>query len=227
MASAAYASLTLAIAEVEHLGAVRRAKGSADLAMGGVERVVGRAATVLLSSHFERYIRSINEEAVDYLNGCGVCGATLPEKLRLVHSKRAIDKLVQVSWENRKKHLADFVESDGWMWLDDAEGRLSSEGIIHWMKSPKSKDLIRFYRYWNIDDIFGSITRKRQRRNLLELRVDELVNKRNNIAHGDFDAEVTWSDLSRYLQTVKLFCERSDRALAKALALLSKTSLPW
>jgi hypothetical protein len=82
-----------------------------------VARAVSRAQIVLLSSHFERYFYTVNEEAVVFLNGNGVNASNLSETLKLLHSRMPIDDMAETGWENRTKKLSDFVAGDSWLGL--------------------------------------------------------------------------------------------------------------
>lgn len=87
MGSNALSALVTAVEEVRHLvSAAPKGRGS-PLRPNPTVRAIGRASVVLLSSHFERYIYAVNEEATLFINSRGVNGEALPEQLRLVHSK--------------------------------------------------------------------------------------------------------------------------------------------
>lgn len=60
-----------------------------------IARVVGRATVVLLSSHFERYIYAVNEEATRHLVTSITDGTQLPEAMRLLHARPALDSLLR------------------------------------------------------------------------------------------------------------------------------------
>jgi hypothetical protein len=94
------------------------------------------------------------------------------------------------------------------------------------MKTPKAKQVVRFFGLWGFDDIFTTITRRSDTRLQLFLTITELVEKRNNIAHGDFAEEATRSEVAKYRQTVATFCERVDRSLARKLKRLGVRN-PW
>lgn len=225
MPSAALFTFQNALEEIEDLIVVARPS----LRRGDLRtaRAVGRAQAVLLSSHFERYFYTINEEAVTFLNAKSLDSTALPDSLKLLHSKYPIDDISATGWENRSEKLATFIVEDGWLWQSNRHGALSHERLLAWLSAPKPADLRRYYRYWNIDDIFTSITRRPSARGQRWLGVQELVDIRNSIAHGDFAAQPTQRDIQRYLNSARTFCERADRALARALGRLTAGDRPW
>jgi hypothetical protein len=192
-----------------------------------VARAVSRAQIVLLSSHFERYLYTVNEEAVVILNGNGVNASNLSETLKLLHSRMPIDDMAETGWENRTKKLSDFVAGDSWLWSTNASGILSHDRLLVWMTAPKPANLLRYYRYWGIQDIFQLITRTPTAQMKLWLGVQELVDLRNLVAHGDISAKATQSDIRRYIDSVRTFCMLADRRLARVLANVSTGGQPW
>jgi hypothetical protein len=182
---------------------------------------------VLLSSHFERYIYAVNEEAAARVNAVSPRGTDLPEPLRLVHSRLAVDSLAQTGWENRTGALEAFVRSDGWLWGSQAWGALDHKPLLVWMKSPTPKNLIRYYAYWGIGDIFTAITRRPHTRSNLQLRLGDLVQKRNNIAHGDPTVDATRADLIEFENAVRVFCDRADAQMARQLGRLLHNPPVW
>jgi hypothetical protein len=225
--SASLEGLDRALAEIVDL---RRADESTDGASSAtlkLARAVGRSQVVLLSSHFERYLHAVNEEAIAFVNASGVSAATLPDSLKVLHSKQPIDHLAETGWEQRAEHLTKFVTSDGWLWGVGEVGTLTPARLLAWMKAPKPESLVRYYRYWGIQNIFEMITRSPVTKNRLWLGIQELVDKRNNIAHGDFLAQATQLDIQRYLQSVRVFCGRADLRLAAVITRLCRGARPW
>lgn len=227
MASTAFSALVSALDEVSHLEEANPSPTGAAPRRPEITRVIGRASVVLLSSHFERYIYRINEETTAYLAAEGVTGDQLPNDVRLLHSKPAIDDTFAVSWVNRATPLTQFVTTDLWLWQSGVSGELDSARLLAWMKAPNPKNLVRYYRYWEIEDIFSAITRRSNTRRDLRLSIQTLVEKRNNIAHGDLAEQATQRDVRVFATAVRTFCDRADGKLARQIRLLFRTPLPW
>jgi hypothetical protein len=72
-----------------------------------------------------------------------------------------------------------------------------------------------------------AVTRKESVRADLWLTIDELVEKRNNIAHGDLTVEATYLDVQKYLKAVRTFTDRVDRHFGRVLGKLAGAAAPW
>lgn len=229
MASAALVNLLAALDEVS---ALQRANPSP--AQGGgfsrpqVARAIGRAEVVLLCSHFERYLYALNEEAVAHLLSLAINADRLSEELRLIHSRYLVDELARVQWNNRADKLRDFSATESSLWRSSTPVvTLDHERLLAWMKAPTCKSIVRIFRMWGIQDIFRTITRKAVIRQRLWLRLTELVDKRNAIAHGDLTVEARYLDIRQYQSAVRTFCTRSDCRMSSAVASITEGPQPW
>jgi hypothetical protein len=228
MPSKALTGLLVGLAEIE---ALQRANPSPQQGSGlkrpEVVRAIGRSEIVLLSSHFERYIRALNDEAVDSICNSGAVSDDLTDRLKLQHSRHAIETISSIAWERRAIALADYSTRESWLWSASTPiVSLDASRLLTWMKAPTTKNVVRFFQLWGIPDIFKAITRKSVYYGRLRLRLDELVEKRNNIAHGDFTVEATYLDIMQYMAAVRKFCISSDKRLARQLSTIVP-SRPW
>jgi hypothetical protein len=82
MPSAAVVSLRAAVQEVAILQAANPSPTGSAPQKPDLTRVIGRACVVLLSSHFERYIYAVNEEAVDRIRNSGAHSSMIPLDIR-------------------------------------------------------------------------------------------------------------------------------------------------
>lgn len=208
--------------------AVRRGRISHGLEADAT-KAHGRACVVLLSSHYERYFHSVNEEAIDWLNAQSLQLDALPIKFLLQHSKVPVDELAQTDWQNREVKLRAFIASDSPLWtIAGTAGTLNHTQLLTWMKSPKPEKVIRLYEQYGIDNIFGRITKVSATRSKLYLDLKELVEKRNGIAHGDASVEALPVDVTRYLDSVVKFARSADLVLARSIRKLARANAsPW
>jgi len=229
MSSKALDDLKKGVDEVKYL---RRLSPLKDAIATGVKastaRAHGRACVVLLNSHYERYLRAVNEEALNWLIGSSIKSEELPEIIRLMHSRAAIDRISETNWDKRGEMLVEFADIDAKLWSKSTVLPSLESSKILIMKAPHSREVKRFYAMYGIIDIFSKATRRPDRRSHLWLKLQEMVDKRNNIAHGDFTTEALPSEISSYLDAVLKFCSSSDKIFAKQLKTIAKSAtLPW
>lgn len=226
-------ALTDLLAGVEEVRALRshypvpRRLPTGDKAVAA--RAHGRSCVVLLSSHLDRYIYAVNEEAIDWLNLRECALETFPKEFLLQHSRGAVDAIAERAWERRADPLREFVRQHGPIWSGGGRAGLLEHGeLMSWLKSPKPESLVRFYRLYGIENIFNSVTRNASTRSAMYLDLRELVEKRNNIAHGDFQTQALPIDVTRYLGAVSKFAKSADLVFARKLATLAQSSQrPW
>jgi hypothetical protein len=159
MPSQALLAFDNALGEVRDLAQVARQSLSSRVESLRIARVVGRAQVVILFSHFERYFYAVNEEAVEFVNAKRISAIVLSSRLKLLHSRYPIDEIAAMDWERREERLLSFISEDGWLWSTGGSGSLLHNRLLTWLRAPKPDELRRYYRYWNIEDIFRRITR--------------------------------------------------------------------
>ena len=228
MASAAFSHLLTGIDEV---AALQKANPSPREGGGftrpQISRAIGRSQVLLLSGHFERYLYTVNEEAVDFVIRCAPEARLLSDDIRLLHTRGVIDALARTEWKNRAEQLREYSARDAGIWVDaEPVSYLSADRLLMWMRTPTCKSIVRLFNMWGIGDIFATITKTKLNRQRLWLKISELVEKRNNIAHGDLTVEARYLDVVQYKSAVRTFCSRADRRMARRLAGICASS-PW
>ena len=227
MASDALTGLKLGLDEVADLIRADPTPSGGMSPDPALTRSVTRACIVILCSHFERYLRAINEGVTVLINASQIDGDALPETFRLQHSQVAIDELARTEWTHRAGALQQLVQVDAWLWGQTVKGPLDHERIIRWMRTPGPNEVLRLYELWGIPDVFTAITRSDRARSEFFLKLDELVRKRNDIAHGNLAVEATIGDIRAYQSTVATFCDRADRRLARVLRVALGIECDW
>lgn len=227
MGSNSFNNLIIGLEEIKHLQAANPTPPGEFPSRPLVVRAINRSSIVLLCSHLERYIHNINEEAIEKINACSISGDKIPIIIRLQHSRIAIDEIAKMKWEKRSDKLKEFSTSQTWLWTTYDKQNLDPKNLLNWMKSPNPKSIQRFYKMWGIDDIFDTITRTNRTRSNLWLKIQELVDKRHNIAHGNSNTEATYKDIKTYINVVETLCKRSDKVFSNCLKKTFGLSNPW
>src|SRR5262245_34613330 len=125
MPSNALSNLIAGLKEVEVLRSANPSRVGRKPRKPELSQVVGRACVVLLSSHLERYIRALHEEACEWTNSKSVKGVLLPKMLKLRHSGHVLEEIFSTQWDNRSDQLEDFGVSNAWLWNALLDGSLT------------------------------------------------------------------------------------------------------
>lgn len=185
-----------------------------------------RSCTVLLCSHYERYIYALNEATVDFLNHLQISTDQVPEAIKLHQCREAVDLLAQSQWTKRGPRLEAFVGGDLELWRHGVPApTINPDPLLSWMKSPKVESVIRYFKLFDFD-VFGRICRTESARRHMRRTIQSLVDNRNAIAHGDRNAQPGSPELSSFVDAAARFCDRTDREFGKHLRTQYGQS-PW
>lgn len=225
-------ALTQLLDGLDEIEALQRANPSPSAGGGfdrpAITRAIGRAEVVLLSGHLEQYVYGVHQEMVDVLEGRATLAGQIPVVIRLRQSRPVIDTLGTIQWDRREDLLRQQLGPVRDLWDDAlAVSGLEADTLLEWMRSPTPENLVRAFRPWGIDNIFQAITRSSTHRSRIWLKIRELVDKRNNIAHGDLTVEATHLDVRSYKRAVREFCTRTDLRCAARVASISSPPRPW
>lgn len=177
-----------------------------------------RGSVVLLSSHIEAYVKELGEHTLDAIYDNGVCRSKIElpffyhisrERIESVRSGFGPDKIAG--------SLRIFVENDAPMWAGSGgfPNPISSSEFNAGFSNPKFEKVKSYFGrfgYGNFRrDFFRELGRNAQP---TENNLDQIVDARNSIAHGDPTATKTPEEVKDMVGTAKLFCRTVDKIFA-------------
>lgn len=191
-----------------------------------------RAAVVLLVSHFESLLKAIAEEYVDAVGTGNVVSNRLPQGLKEAHTLPKLESIVTSRDELQRSILLRKIGNIATLWNDGAKppkGALSAATFARLVTSAKAETINNIFdRMGNSSrvcdgdiemvDVNGDVVTAS-----IELSLRDVVDCRNDIAHGKADKKPTPADVQRYLDFLRTFSERLER---KALGLAAAVVAP-
>lgn len=173
-----------------------------------------RGAVVLLSSHIEAYVKELGEHTLDSLHSKSVCRSKLAPQFFYHISKESIESIRNASQpESIAGHIQGFVNAEAQFWntLDPFPAPISSQVFNKGFSNPKfDKVKAYFGRFGYTEfrrDFFRHLGREAQ---ATVNNLDQIVDTRNSIAHGDPSATKTPLEVRAMAGTAKTFCRATD-----------------
>lgn len=179
-----------------------------------------RAAVVLLVSHFESFLKSVAEEFVDSVGTGDVRSGQLPRGLREVHTLPRLADIIASRDDEQRSGMLKRLGQIAALWNEDAKppkGALNAATFSRLVTSARA-DVIDdlFLRMGNrthvcegdieMSDANGDIVTAS-----IQFSLRDVVDCRNDIAHGKADRKPTPDDVNRYLIFLRAFSERLQR----------------
>ncbi|WP_416463295.1 MAE_28990/MAE_18760 family HEPN-like nuclease [Sphingomonas sp. VDB2] len=178
-----------------------------------------RASVVLLSSHIEAYIKELGEHTLDAIFDNKVCRSKIAPLFFYHISKERIENIRSGSDpEKISGNMRIFVETDSLMWKSTGEfpAQISATDFNKGFSNPKfekAKSYFSRFGYVNYRRDF-LIALGRNGQSTIN-NIDQIVDTRNSIAHGDPNATKTPAEISDMIQTARTFCRTTDSIFAK------------
>jgi hypothetical protein len=230
MPSKAYASLAGRLADINELMKAHRAVGGKQVGRRFQVVALNRAGVVLLSAHLEGFIENLVEECIELLHTHKVAMGKIPERLRAAQVETTVMKPIpqkdNVAANNRSQELGPILAI---LWNATTEAtdvNLKAKPIISQMNNPGTRDINHLFWYFGIDHVMGTISWQKAGNDGVLAAINELVGRRNAIAHGDPGLKIWKSDVERYRSYVKGVAKALDDIMkAKMIEIL--TFDPW
>jgi hypothetical protein len=211
-----YGEFSQRLGEVELLRkqAAKFERSKDSLRRGSEISALCRGAVVLLSSHIEAYVKELGEHTLDSIHAKCVCRSKLAPQFFYHVSKAKIEAIRSTSQPDKiAQHVQSFVdvETAFWSTTDPLPAPISSQAFNKGFSNP-SFDKVNAY--------FGRFGHVRFRRDFFRClghdaqttvnNLDQIVDTRNSIAHGEISATKTPSEVKQMIRTARIFCRTTD-----------------
>lgn len=198
---------------------IKRAR-EADDAVISRANAARRASVVLLTAHFESYLKSIAEDFVDYLSSGTLESRAIPPALRDLHTMSLVKKIQNSSSLTERTAHFKKLSQVAQLWNNDAKpsrGALRAEVLSREVTSAKPDKIDLLFQIMGgagqVCDGDIDLTLPDVGLSTLNIRrgVLDVVECRDDIAHGDTSRKPTSQDVERYVALLEALADRLDR----------------
>lgn len=177
-----------------------------------------RGAIVLLSSHIEAYVKELGECALDAIYDRNICRSRLNERFFYYISKDWLNR-VQDATEPDDVSLKVFEflagESEFWGRTGPLPRPIDSQEFCKGFSNPKFDKIRKFLNRFGYDGLRHHINVSLKADAVITLsNVDQIVDTRNAIAHGELSATKTPREVQILVTSAKQFCRTVDDGFA-------------
>jgi hypothetical protein len=176
-----------------------------------------RSATVLLSSHIQGYIEDLMDVVMEHMINDGVSASLVPESLRYYATKSAIREMRDSNDPSKiiqkiRTYAQDY--GDVLLLTGPAPASLASLDYKGGFGNPTVDEIRKFLSRFGLTDFHGQMAQKLKNEwPIIENAINQIVDRRNKIAHGDVLATLTVNELSQYTKIVRKFASNTDRTV--------------
>ena len=186
---------------------------------------VSRASTVLLVSHFESLVKSVAEEFMDSVASGAIESRSIPIGIRELHSIPRMEEILACGDRAQRATLLRKITEYGCLWVPEAKppaGLLKASALVR--KVTSADHLV-------VDEVFdlmgaaspvcdGDIDVDLEDDGVpspvnIRLMLRDVIQCRNDIAHGDADRIPTRKDVERYIRQLEALSRRLEARTAQ------------
>lgn len=173
-----------------------------------------RGAIVLLSSHVEAYVKELGECALDAIFNRGVCRSKLSPRIFFYASKGWVDRLKDATEpEKVSAEVFEFLCGDAELWVRKGPlpNPIDSEEFSKGFANPKFDKVKKFLGRFGYDGLRHHINVSLGRdAGLAVSNLDQIVDTRNAIAHGEASATKTPGEVKLLVASARQLCRTVD-----------------
>jgi RiboL-PSP-HEPN len=197
---------------VRRAAAIERSKSA--FSKGKEIDALCRGALVLLSSHVEAYIKEVGESLLDAIYVKEVCRSKLSTSFFYYTSKIAIDR---VRSDNDPEKISietfHFVEQNSSIWQRTGAlpRQIDADEFNLGFANPKFEKVKKYLARFGYTSLRHDINRTLKADALVVIgNLDQIVDIRNAIAHGEASATKTPSEVKSLVKSATIFCRTVD-----------------
>ena len=176
-----------------------------------------RSAIVLLSSHIEGYIENLAVLILSKIVEKRIHKSKLSPKFLYYMSKDLLDNICDTEHpEKIVDKVKQLFSRDNYIWgeSDYFSEDLRIELFVSAFSNPKFESIKKFFARFGYKEYSYDLTVHLKSDYLpCKNMVNNVVDQRNKIAHGDVTSTATPKDLADMLELVQLFCRSTDKVV--------------
>ncbi len=178
---------------------------------------MNRAAIVLLCAHFEGFLEDIFRESVASMEDAHVRSSDVPkvlvigalsEEARRLGQSRDLDERV-ATLQKLVTRIRPFADPAHPM----QKGEIDTKPITRSLENPSTDKIKALFSNLGLPDIMDGVSWRSAGNQSVRRNINELVELRNKIAHGEREVPVVWADVDRYRKYVVGSARILDRKL--------------
>jgi len=186
-----------------------------------------RAAIVLLCSHMEHFFEETIKNVLEFHELNGTTIGALPMRLRVEQYAFLVKGIEAFHPEKRMENIMAAWQSK--ISRDDdvcSKGLLIATPHVGNFSNPGSEDVSKLYESIGVGNVW-SLVNKGPHDQDLKARLDGLVARRNQIAHGEFNSIATRTDIEEYQGDMRDLSHQIDELIANHLKKIVSVNVPW
>lgn len=181
---------------------------------------VRRASVVLLVSHFESFLRVTAEDFIDVLSSGTLEARSIPTGIRELHTLPRLQDIVGTNDPVQRHSLMKKLSDVSALWNDTAKpskGTLQASRLSREVTSAKAEKIDNLFQLMGspVPVCDGDIDIAQEDDDVVSLNIrlalTDVVQCRNDIAHGDSSRKPTQEDVDKYLTFLTALANRLQR----------------
>lgn len=177
-----------------------------------------RGSVVLLSSHVEAYVKEAGELAIESLHSRAVSRNSVASKFYYHISKHHLDEIQDTSDPDKiAEKIFDFLRSDLHYWSRTGPfpQSIPTDRFNKGFSNPAFEKTRAYFNRFGYSTYKNDLMRQLQSQFLPTVNmVDQLVDTRNKIAHGELTATKTPSEIKEMTKIIQTYCAATDSVFA-------------